>query len=138
MPVKPRYTPKPLPDRDCVPFASAEEAWFWFIQAHTAKLEGARIVAGASTVERPCEPLDIFRVMERLYRARRLLMDHVTTLRTYGLMQRPPDVRLHKEMLAYDLWHEALEKIEEVLVKKGIVAQRPWYLPLGEPFDVRA
>ena len=138
MPVKTRYTPKPLPDRDCVPFASAEEAWFGFVQAHTAKLEGARIVAGASSVERPCEPLDIFRVMERLYRARRLLMDHIMVLRTYGQMQRPPDLRLHKEMLAYDLWHEALEKIEEVLVTKGIVVQRPWYLPLGEPFDVRA
>lgn len=138
MPVRTRYTPKPLPDRDTEPFASAEEAWFWFIQAHTARLEGARIVAGASSVERPCEPLDIFRVMERLYRARRLLMDHVMTLRTYGQMQRPPDARLHKEMLAYDLWHEALERIEEVLVTKGIVAQRPWYLPLGEQLDVRA
>jgi hypothetical protein len=137
MPVKTRYTPKPQPDRDCVPFTSAEEAWFWFIQAHTARLEGAKIVAGASKFERPCEPLDIFRVMERLYRARRLLMDHVMTLRHYGRLQRPPDQRVHKEMLAYDLWCEALEKMEEVLVTKGIVAQRPWYLPFDEPFDAR-
>ncbi len=130
MPVRERYTPRPIPERDCEPFATAEEAWFWFIQAQLARAEGARIVAGLSNVARPCEPLDIFRVMERLYRGRRLLMDHVLVLRTYGRKQIPPDPRRFKEMRAYDLWTEALGKIEEVLVDKGIVAQRPWYLPL--------
>jgi hypothetical protein len=130
MPVRERYIPKPLPDRDCVPFTTAEEAWFWFIQAHMARADGARIVAGASTVMRPCEPLDIFRAMERLYRARRLIMDHVLVLRYYGRRLMPPDPRRPKEMRAHHLWCEALERMEEVLASKGIVEPRPWYLKL--------
>ena len=130
MPVRERYTPKPIPERDCVPFATAEEAWFWFIQAQAARAEGARIVAGMSAVARPCEPLDIFRVMERLYRGRRLLMDHVLVLRYYGRRLLPPDPRSMKELRAHELWCDALKKMEDVLVSKGIVENRPWYLPL--------
>lgn len=128
MPVRERFTPKPLPVREYVPFSTAEEAWFWFIQAHTARMEGARIVAGASGVERPCEPVDIFRVMERLYRARRLLMDHVMVLRYYGRRLAPPDPRQVKEARAHKLWCEALEKMEEIFITKGIVTARPWYI----------
>lgn len=130
MPVRERYTPKPIPAREFEPFATAEEAWFWFIQAHHARLDGARIVAGAGGVERPCEPLDIFRTMERLYRARKLLIDHVMVLRHYGRRLLPPDPRKAKEMRAHRLWCEALQKMEEILVSKGIVRERPWYLPL--------
>ena len=68
--------------------------------------------------------------MERLYRARRLMMDHVLVLRFYGRRMLPPDPRRAKEMRAYDLWREALERMEEVLVSKGIVESRPWYLKL--------
>ena len=39
-----------------VPFPSAEEAWFWFIQAQEAKAAGARVRAGLGLTERPCEP----------------------------------------------------------------------------------
>lgn len=133
MPVRDRYFPKPLPDRELVPFTSAEEAWFWFIQAQMARADGAKIVAGASGIERPCEPVDIFRVMERLYRGRRLLMDHVMVLRHYGRKMVPPDARRAKECRAATLWTEALERIEEVLISKGIVEERPWFLPLCEP-----
>ena len=130
MPVKERYVRTPIPDRDYEPFTTAEEAWFWFVQAQLARAEGARIAAGVGDHVRPCEPVDIFRVMERLYRGRRLLMDHVLVLRAYGRRQVPPDPRHYKEMRAHDLWVEALGKIEEVLIDKGIVAPRPWYLPL--------
>ncbi|WP_244560897.1 hypothetical protein [Azospirillum oryzae] len=49
------------------PFAGAEEAWFWAVQAHDAKAAGARVVAGCGQVARPCEPQDVLRVVDRLY-----------------------------------------------------------------------
>lgn len=127
MPCRESYAPKPVPEKDCTPFTTAEEAWFWFIQAQMARAEGARIAAGMGLVSRPCEPVDIFRVMERLYRARKLVLDHVMVLRHYGRRLMPPDPRRAKEMRAHDLWCEALQKMEEILVSKGIVTPRPWY-----------
>lgn len=116
-----RYHPKPQPDKDCVPFGSAEEAWFWFIQAQQARNDGARIVAGISRIVRPCEPVDILAIVERLYRNRRLLMDHILVLRAYGRRLLPPDPRRPKEMRARTLWDEALEVMEESFRRKGII-----------------
>ncbi len=50
-----------LAHRQCdpVPFISVEEAWFWYIAAMQARLDGARIVAGLGREIRPCEPVDI-------------------------------------------------------------------------------
>jgi hypothetical protein len=105
-------------------FSSAEEAWFWFVQAQMAKSEGARIVSGRSGVQRPCEPIDVFQAMERLYRARRLRMDHILVLRHYGRRQMSPDPLRQKEIRASGLWNEALSILEEVLIAKGIVKAR--------------
>jgi hypothetical protein len=103
------------------PFENAEEVWFWFIQAQEAKNEGARFTAGMSLMPRPCEPSDILMILDRLYRNRRLLRDHLLVLRHYGRRQMAPDSRRVKEALAHTLWHEALERIEPVLIKKGIL-----------------
>jgi hypothetical protein len=127
MTMKERYTPKPQGEESVQPFASTEEAWFWFIQAQQARNEGARFSAGLGLVRRPCEPLDILRVLDRLYRHRRLQMDHLMVLRHYGRRQMPPDARRPKEIRAHKLWVEALERIETVLERKGIV--RPSFLP---------
>jgi hypothetical protein len=121
---KDRYTPKNQPDIKTVPFETAEEAWLWFIQAQEARNEGARFTAGMSLIPRPCEPADILKCVERLYRNRRLVMDHLLVLRHYGKRQMPPDARRIKEARAYTLWHEALERLESVFEKKGIVASK--------------
>ncbi len=107
--------------RDITPFVSAQEAWFWFIAAQQAKNDGARYVAGAGLYARPCEPLDILKVLDRLYRNRRLLRDHLLVLRHYGRRHLPPDPTRAKERRSYRLWCEALKRIEEVLIAKGIV-----------------
>lgn len=109
---------------DVCPFTSAEEAWFWFVQAQTARAEGARIVAGVGASARPCEPVDIFRCLERLYRARRLVMDHILVLRYYGRRMMAPDPRRAKEIRAHGLWTEALGRLEDVLIGKGIVQKQ--------------
>lgn len=104
-----------------VPFSNAEEAWFWFILAQQAKEEGARLVAGFSSSLRPCEPVDILNILNGLYRHRRLLMDHLLVLRHYGRRQLSPDPRRPKEARASVLWHEALSRLENIFIRKGIV-----------------
>lgn len=128
-------SPKASSD-DTVPFKSAEEAWFWFIQAQTARNEGARITAGAGLYPRPCEPVDIIKALERLYRARTVTIDHVMVLRHYGQRLLSPDPRRQKEIRAYGLWKEALSKLEDALVIKRIVI-RPHWIKLVSNNDAR-
>ena len=123
-----KYTPKSPSETRVVPFHSAEEAWFWFIAAQAARNDGARFVAGQGLLPRPCEPVDILRVLDRLYRQRMLLRDHLLVLRHYGRRHLAPDPRRIKEVRAYSLWTEALERIELVLIRKKIV-RRPDFRP---------
>lgn len=116
--------PAPIPFSDCgadtVPFDSVEAAWFWYIAAAQAMADGARVKAGLSVV-RPCEPLDIFRVVERLYRAKELAMDHILVLRHYGRRGMAPDITRAKEIRAARLWEEAMNKLEAILAHKKII-----------------
>lgn len=108
-------------DTRAVPFHDAEEAWFWFIAAQEARADGARFVAGQGLYPRPCEPLDILKVLDRLYRTRRLVRDHFKVLSHYGRRHLPPDPHRVKEKRAYYIWREALERIGAVLERKGII-----------------
>ncbi len=112
---------KPYNVEDAVPFENAQEAWFWFIAAQEARADGAKIVAGQGAYKRPCEPLDILKVMDRLYRKRRLLRDHLLVLRHYGRRKLAPDRYRAKEVRAFQLWTEALERIGDVLEAKGVI-----------------
>ncbi|MGB0719001.1 MAG: hypothetical protein ACPGRX_00920 [Bdellovibrionales bacterium] len=113
--------------QNTVPFESAEEAWFWFIAAQQARCEGARVASGQSLYPRPCEPIDILKVLDSLYRKRRLLRDHLLVLRHYGRRHMPPDPHRIKEARAYKLWIEALDRMGEVFVRKGIIeSAAPW------------
>lgn len=113
--------PAPVSDYSCVPFDTAEEAWFWFIQAHTARAEGARIVSGAGSSVRPCEPLDILKILERLWRQRILLRDHVLVLRHYGRRLIAPDPHRTTEAKAATLWRQAMDRLEPIFVRRGII-----------------
>ena len=104
-----------------VPFDSVEDAWFWFIAAQEAKNDGARVVAGQGHAVRPCEPLDILKVLDRLYRQRLLMRDHLLVLRHYGQRHMAPDPRRSREARASTLWEEAMMRLEVVLERKGIV-----------------
>ncbi len=115
---------QPQGDIKTVPFESVEDAWLWFIQAQQARDEGARIVAGMSLYPRPCEPIDILKVVDRLYRQRKLIRDHLLVLRHYGRRQMAPDPRRMKERRGYMLWREAMDAIGPVLEKKGIIQNR--------------
>lgn len=117
----PRRTPNPVRDHQTVPFTTAEEVWFWFIDANQARLEGARFSAAQGGVRRPCEPVDILRIVDRLYRGRRLVMDHLRVLRYYGVRRMPPESWRANEARAATLWAEAMRTLEPVLVSKKIM-----------------
>jgi len=111
-----------LRDQDQVrPFATAEEAWFWTVAALNARAAGARIVAGLG-IPRPCEPDDVVRCLDRLYRHRRIDIVHVKVLKAFGDRGVPPDMRHPGDRTALRLWREALARLEWHLVLKGIVA----------------
>ena len=54
------------------PFRSAEEAWLWTMAALQARRDGARYTANRGLVSRPCEPDDVIRCLDALYRRRRI------------------------------------------------------------------
>ncbi len=121
-PVHSKNRHEPLGSQDnSVPFVSTEEAWFWFVQAQEARSSGARIVAGRGTVPRPCEPLDMMREIDRLYRQRKLIRDHLHVLVHYGKRLMAPDPERRLECRASSLWREALAFLDPVLREKGIV-----------------
>lgn len=126
--------PKPTSDVRTEPFERAEEAWFWFIVAQQAKNDGARVTAGVGLIPRPCEPNDILAVLNQLHRGRRLLMEHLLVLRHYGRRQMPPDPRRVKETRSFYLWKEAMERLEPILVRKGIVRARAFLEPQSNKF----
>lgn len=121
-----KYTPKKQSEIKTMPFESAQEAWFWFVQAQSARNDGARFAAGQSLLPRPCEPIDIMRITDRLYRQRCLLRDHLMILRHYGLRNLAPDPRRPREAQAHTLWSEAMNRMEVVMMRKGIVRRNKW------------
>lgn len=124
-----RHTPKLQNNAETTPFDSVEEAWFWFIQAQQARIDGSRFARGLGLMPRPCEPLDILQVVDRLYRQKDLSMDHLLVLRHYGRRMLPPDPRRAKEIRAWRLWAEALSQMSAVLEKKGIIRPQGLFAP---------
>ncbi|WP_426959280.1 hypothetical protein [Muricoccus radiodurans] len=103
------------------PFRSAEEAWLWTMAALVARRDGARIVAGKGLVSRPCEPDDVVKCLDRLYRQRRIEIAHARILRIWGERGTAPDPRALREKGDWRLWKEALDRMEWPLRVKGIV-----------------
>ncbi|MDB5412101.1 MAG: hypothetical protein JWR10_436 [Rubritepida sp.] len=97
-----------------VPFTSAAEAWIWTMQALVARREGGRVDPGA----RPCEPDDVVKVLDRLYRNRRITLQHARVLRVWGERGLAPDDNHPGEAR---LWTEATHALDWPLRVKGIV-----------------
>lgn len=121
---KPPHAPAQTSHQQTVPFTTPEEAWFWFIDANQARLDGARYTAARGNVRRPCEPVDILRILDRLYRTRRLMIDHMRVLRYYGVRQMAPEAWRKTEARSATLWREAMRALEPVLIAKKIMRDR--------------
>lgn len=107
------------------PFASAEEAWIWTMSALVARREGARIAAGKGAVQRPCEPDDVIKCLDRLYRQRRIELAHARIMRIWGERGTAPSPNHLQERGDFRLWREAMNRLEWPLRVKGIVAGAP-------------
>lgn len=116
-----RLFPKPLSAREITPFPSARQAWFWFVRCQTARIEGARVVADAGEVVRPCDPDDVYNAVMRLKNSGVLNERHLLVLEYFGLVEREPDPRDPREKGKDDLWQQALDALENVLITRGIV-----------------
>src|SRR3954469_21663754 len=116
------------------PFSSAEEAWFWTMAALVARRDGARIVAGAGLVTRPCEPDDVVKCLDRLYRQRRIDLQHARILRIWGERQQAPDPRYPREKGDWRLWREAMARMDWPLRVKGIIDGPS--LPMSESAEI--
>ena len=108
-------------ERMTQPFGSAEEAWFWTMSALTARREGARSVAHAGLVVRPCEPDDVVRCLDALYQARRIDLAQARVLRVWGERGMAPDPRVRGEQAESEAWRAAVARLEWPLRAKGIV-----------------
>ena len=103
------------------PFRSAEEAWFWTMAALQARHQGVRGNRGR-TVGRPCEPDDVVKCLDGLYRNRRIDLLHARILRIWGERQMAPNPAFPLERCDWKLWREAIDRLEWPLRVKGIVA----------------
>lgn len=102
------------------PFRSAEEAWFWTMMALTARREGTSST-GYSKTPRPCDPDDVVKCLDTLYRRRRIDLVHARVLRIWGERQAAPNPAYASERSDWRLWREALDRLEWPLRVKGIV-----------------
>jgi len=105
-----------------VPFASTEEAWFWTMAALRARRDGARGRSGPHAPPRPCEPDDVIKCLDTLYRQRRIDLVHARILRIWGERGMAPNPAWAGERCDWRLWREALGRLEWPLRVKGIVA----------------
>ena len=111
--------PHPPPARvQAEPFRSAEQAWFWTVGALAARREGS---GGGRGIERPCDPDDVMRCLDQLYRARRIELLHARILRIWGERQCAPNPACARERCDWRLWREAMDRLEWKLRGKGIV-----------------
>lgn len=106
-------------------FNSAEEAWLWTMAALIARAEGSRGIPKVGKKLRPCDPDDIIKCLDALYKARRISLAHARILRVWGTRRSPPDPTYPLERADSRLWNEALTALDWPLRMKGIVADRP-------------
>ena len=101
------------------PFRGAEDAWFWTMAALRARHDGSRTARNPNAVARPCDPDDVIKCLDGLYRQRRIDLTHARILRIWGERQTAPNITARNE---WRLWREAISRLEWPLRVKGIVA----------------
>ena len=101
------------------PFRDAEQAWFWTMGALAARRDGGG--RGSAGIVRPCDPDDVVKCLDGLYRQRRIDLLHARILRIWGERQTVPNPAYAGERADAKLWCEAMGRLEWPLRVKGIV-----------------
>ena len=102
------------------PFETAESAWFWFVEAYNIAQSGATLRRSAGSVQRPCEPVDIINIVARLFKQHQLTKNHLRVLTNYGQQQIRPDPINPKQQRDFQLWAQAMRRLEPIFIRKGI------------------
>ena len=108
-----------IKEEEMTPFENAEEAWFWCCLCEQLQ-KGSRHRADSNVV-RPCEKSDIVIAVKRLLQTGVLRPSHIKILSKYGLSQVPPHPHFGDSLKICSLWKEALDFLDVLLKKKGIV-----------------
>jgi hypothetical protein len=118
LPQTPRTTRQATPRTEA--FRDAEQAWFWTMGALAARRDGTG--RGGGGTPRPCDPDDVVKCLDGLYRQRRIDLLHARILRIWGERQTAPDPTYAGERADAKLWREAMDRLEWPLRVKGIVS----------------
>ncbi len=103
------------------PFRSAEEAWLWTMAVLLARRDGAGEAWRPDGPPRPCDPDDVIRCFDTLYRQRSIELLHVRILRIWGERQRPPHPDRPWQNSDWRLWRQALGQLEWALRARDVV-----------------
>jgi hypothetical protein len=104
-----RRPPPPPPEA----FETVEQALIWFTHAQSSGDAGA--------IARACSPLAVLRVIDRLWRQRVLVRDHLLVLAHYGRRGAAPRPANKREARAHTLWLEAVAVLETPLRNLGLL-----------------
>lgn len=122
MSISPKKSSLPTDPATGIPFDTTEEAWFWFIAARAAQMDGTARKSRPGAIPRPCEPVDILNILNRLHRRRLLKIEHFRVLRFYGDRHMRPDPKRPHERTSSQLWDQAMERLSDIFIRHGIVA----------------
>jgi hypothetical protein len=90
------------------------------MRALVARRDGAaRRLRDGDGVSRPCDPDDVVKALDTLYRRRRIDLVHARVLRIWGERQQEPDPVRHRGDSAN--WREAMARLDYPLRVRGIV-----------------
>lgn len=92
-----------------------ERLWFWFIEANNKR--------GNGILKGELDPLDVLKIVDRLYRHNYLRMEHLLVMRHYGRKGCAPDCECPLQKRACKLWAEAMEKLNWYAQKTGILIE---------------
>lgn len=124
---QPRYTRlRQNRTRAVEPFRTCDAAWLWCFARLMERRETARPQPADMNPPRPCDPDDIVKVVDRLYRQRQIELAHAKILREWGEAGRPPNQDWPAERSAARLWREAMRAMDLPLRLKGIVQESPF------------
>ncbi len=104
-----------------VPFLTGEEAWFWTMATLMARQDGAGAAWRPDGPTRPCDPDDVIKCLDTLYRRRGIDLVHARILRLWGERQRAPQDDLPSQAADVRLWQQAMGQLEWALRGRGIV-----------------
>ena len=104
-----------------LPFRGGEEAWFWTMAVLVARRDGAGAAWRPTGPARPCDPEDIVKCLDALYRRRAITLLHARILRLWGERQMPPRADLPAQIGDFRVWQQAMAQLEWALRGRGIV-----------------